>query len=139
MFVIPNASLAETTIPIKTERGDFTIRMRKPTFAEAMAHDSVWGQLESDKSGEIFSRLAHMRLSLVTGWSGVKDTLGNDVPFSLAKLEQISVQTNNVFNQISKAALEFLTGRDPGELIGSLETGSGSEPNQNTSTDSPVS
>ncbi|ADG67942.1 hypothetical protein Plim_2115 [Planctopirus limnophila DSM 3776] len=102
-------------LDIDAAEGKFWISFRKPTFAEAMQHDALWESLPRDDSGQQYARLTQLRLSLVTDWGNVQQANGELQPFSREALENVVWQSPTAFQQITKKAIELLTGTPLGE------------------------
>lgn len=125
MFCLSDMKPAEKTIDVETPQGTFQVTVRQPTFAEAMAYDSVWSKLSEDDTGATFARLVKMRLGLVTGWSGVQNAAGQPIKFEPKRLEQLVLNSPEAFEQISKVTLELMAGIDAGESVAASVTGCG--------------
>ncbi len=114
-----------TTLDVEAAEGKFWVSFRKPTFAEAMQHDALWESLPRDDSGQQYARLTQLRLSLVNGWGNVQQPNGEPQHFSQDALESVVLQSPTAFQQITKKAVELLTGAPLGESAS--VPGSGSE------------
>ncbi|QDV30118.1 hypothetical protein Spb1_20460 [Planctopirus ephydatiae] len=139
MFCLNDGKPTEKTIDVETPQGTFQVTLRQPTFAEAMAYDSVWSQLSGDTTGATFARLVQMRLGLVTGWSGVTNAAGEPIRFASSRLEQLVLKSPEAFQQISRVTLELMAGIDPGESVAASVTGCGDVATPRPSIASPVS
>jgi hypothetical protein len=121
-------------LPITSKAGEFTLFLRRPTFAESMRHDALVSHLDDDPEGHHFAALIALRVSLVTGWNGVKTTkppesLGAgeappiDVEFSLKRFQQLLLKSPESFDQFSRKAAELLRGEPVGESAAAPVTG----------------
>ncbi|ODA28078.1 hypothetical protein [Planctopirus hydrillae] len=111
-------------LDIAAAEGTFWVSFRKPTFAEAMQHDALWESLPRDESGQQYARLTQLRLSLVNGWGNVRQPDGTMQPFSQEALENVVWQSPTAFQQITKKAIELLTGTPLGESVSVPVSGS---------------
>lgn len=90
MLVKKTTTKTDVSRVITTAHGDFTINLRRPTYAELLAASSMLAEAENAYRYEVS----------VIGWSDLCDESGVAIPFSLDALKELCGQYPSVFRQV---------------------------------------